>query len=296
MASLMCVLCGKSSIGPILEQEALMRNILDVFVEFGHLYFDELIDKLIASGVLQPKHHDIITVQRERSQIARQLWMLLLRIPPKKFKEQVQPVLEELGLWREETSFQAKTEMCLRCVMEHMMPIEELADKLVTEGFLRGAEYRDVVKSRLFEISKWELIFDCLKREHSNACLLEICENLLEEFEIPVPPRFSQILEIGIPCACSAKPDTRADEGEAAEAPTGPLCNTCRAPATFPRQDSQLVLEELHANIEQPTDETADEVELRPRSCCHFRKQRMAQTHRFQKDVMKPMTSKRLSG
>ena len=63
-----------------------MRSILDTFVENGYIYFDELVDRLIAAGILQTKHHEILTVATERGQRARKLWSLLLRLPPSKFK------------------------------------------------------------------------------------------------------------------------------------------------------------------------------------------------------------------
>ena len=63
-----------------------MRSILDAFVENGHIYFDELVDKLIAAGILQTKNYEILTVPTERGHRVRKLWSLLLRLPPSKFK------------------------------------------------------------------------------------------------------------------------------------------------------------------------------------------------------------------
>jgi hypothetical protein len=34
--------------------------------------------------------------------------------------------------------------MCLRCCMEHCLPVEELADKLMTPGFMTSSEYKYV--------------------------------------------------------------------------------------------------------------------------------------------------------
>ena len=66
-------------------------------------------------------------------------------------QEHVEPMLEELGFLQDQKSVCLKTHMCLRCVMEHMLPVEELADKLVTQGCLKQPDYRSV------SISIWTL-------------------------------------------------------------------------------------------------------------------------------------------
>ena len=63
----------------------------------------------------------------------------------------MEPMLEELGFLQDQRSVCLKTHMCLRCVIEHMLPVEELADKLVTQGCLKQPDYRSV------SISIWTL-------------------------------------------------------------------------------------------------------------------------------------------
>ena len=86
-------------------------------------------------------------------------------------------MLQELGFFQDQKSVCAKTHMCLRCVMEHMLPVEELADKLVTKGCLKQAVYRSV------SISIWTLCVSLLVCLSVSVCvslclILSLCLSL----------------------------------------------------------------------------------------------------------------------
>ncbi|XP_070177142.1 uncharacterized protein [Littorina saxatilis] len=293
MASLICGHCKKSLITPILKQELQMRSILVIFTETAHLHFDEIIDSLIAARVLQTKHHTLLTTQGDRTHFARKLWNLLLRLPPRKFMKHVEPLLEKCGFFQDQQHVHLKAHMCLRCAIEHMIPIEELADKLMIHGCLRSGEHRDAIKSGMVEISKWKVIFDSLQRQHSSPQVLKIFEEMMQEFEIPMPAELSHILQRGMICVCGdAENHLAAEQDGRTPAPIGTFCVSCQR---LSRHRPNRNPEGLHADFSQPSDDKENDAEIRQRSCRSFRKGQMTKVRSFQREVMKPVTQKRKS-
>ena len=78
----------------------------------------------------------------------------------------MEPMLEELEFLQDQKSVCLRTHMCLRCVMEHMLPVEEFADKLVTQGCLKQPDYRSV------STSIWTL---CVFLSQSVSVCLSVC-------------------------------------------------------------------------------------------------------------------------
>nr|KAG5701691.1 hypothetical protein BaRGS_004293 [Batillaria attramentaria] len=86
--------------------------------------------------------------------------------------------------------------------MEHMLPLEEIADQLNRKHYLKLADYRDITSSRMCEIDKWWRIFESLRKLGGKSDAHGIIGAKLEEFEIPVPPDLKHILAAGVPCMC----------------------------------------------------------------------------------------------
>ncbi|KAK7489807.1 hypothetical protein BaRGS_00018989 [Batillaria attramentaria] len=257
-----------------------MKSILEPFVHYIDLHLEQLIDRLITMGILDTKHIDIMTVQMERGHRARQLWNLLLRVPPGRFFGEVEPLLREVCpiVFKEQTAVRPRKPACLRCVMEHMLPLEEIADQLNRKHYLKLADYRDITSSRMCEIDKWWRIFESLRKLGGKSDAHGIIGAKLEEFEIPVPPDLKHILAAGVPCMC--RPTS--EEPSVIGIPPGHsrdfLCVQCAQGHGDGDSQSQSSAEEhLYVNITfgHSPEEQPEEVELRPRSCRNLRALRL---------------------
>lgn len=91
-------------------------------------------------GANQEFSESACPVQQDR---ARRLWQRLLYIPPSKFFNTVVPLLEStyptfqtIGV-----SFSEIPEMCFRCVVMDVIPLDDIADEMFENFFLKFPDH-----------------------------------------------------------------------------------------------------------------------------------------------------------
>ncbi|XP_025080798.1 uncharacterized protein LOC112556217 isoform X1 [Pomacea canaliculata] len=204
-----CKTCKKDLLIPFARQQTYLRNILQKFKEMVDPLTDDIVDILITKGVLKIGANQEFTesacpVQQER---ARRLWQLLLYVPPSKFFNIVVPLLERFRSTFKTigASMSEIHEMCFRCVVVAVIPLEDIADELCENNFLKLPAYKDLHDKNVLLTDRWQKFFRMISTTEQIE-VLEVFRRHLEKHEIPEPEDLKQHLKQSTLCLCQEKP------------------------------------------------------------------------------------------
>ncbi|KAK7474797.1 hypothetical protein BaRGS_00033978, partial [Batillaria attramentaria] len=193
---------------PFIQQTSYLTSILEKFVENVDPIEDSFVDRLIAKSIF---HADVSGMVRNtaltRGDRARKLWDLLGQIHPDRFFKTVKPTLEEFYMENVIVGSRPLTPnkenpMCLRDVVEHILPLKKVADRMVTEGCIRLSVHRDLTKPEANKRERWKQLFQTLKQAEPNPLAVSILEHFMTKCGVPTPYNLIDLLSDGFPCRC----------------------------------------------------------------------------------------------
>ncbi|KAK7103747.1 uncharacterized protein [Littorina saxatilis] len=188
-------------------------NFLDIVDPIDSL----LLDELFQNGAIDSDKNEQIINKSTRRDKARETWILLNQLPPKRFWESCYPVLrdkyphvlEEKELRWDEKLNDEEEEQCIRHAIMTMMELKRFGDLFPPGGDCSLDKYRAFGKSGDTNQS-WEPAFKLCERRiyWDNPEFILKLEDLLQSIEVDVPVNFREVVAGGFHCTCSPKRST----------------------------------------------------------------------------------------
>nr|KAG5690438.1 hypothetical protein BaRGS_010065 [Batillaria attramentaria] len=127
--------------------------------------------------------------------------------------------------------------MCLRDVVEIMLPLKEMADHMLRTGCISTGDQRDLTNNQLSRRKRWNLLFQTLSMSlKSKSCVLEIFSQYMKNYKIPTPSTLHKILSDGFPCVCKEPLQKNETEDNSAQNQDH-VCRKCLSKRKEKRQE-----------------------------------------------------------